>query len=77
MNTVRIVLACVRDAAGLAAVAVRITRSSGQFDTSKSFEINGVVSRVDWVNPHTYVHVDVKQATARSITYSSNRCRWR
>lgn len=33
---------------------------AGQFDTSKSFAISGVVSRVDWINPHVYVFVDVK-----------------
>jgi len=42
---------------------------SGQFDTSKSFEITGVVSRVDWVNPHTYVYVDVKQKDGSTLTY--------
>jgi hypothetical protein len=42
---------------------------SGQFDTTKSFEINGVVSRVDWVNPHTYVYVDVKQPDGSQLTY--------
>lgn len=42
---------------------------SGQFDTSKSFEITGVVSRVDWVNPHTYVYVDVKQKDGSRLTY--------
>jgi hypothetical protein len=42
---------------------------SGQFDTTKSFEIDGVVSRVDWVNPHTYVYVDVKQANGSPLTY--------
>ena len=42
---------------------------SGQFDTSQSFEIQGVVSRVDWVNPHTYVYVDVKQKDGTPLTY--------
>jgi len=42
---------------------------SGQFDTSQSFEIKGVVSRVDWVNPHTYVYVDVKQKDGAALTY--------
>lgn len=41
---------------------------SGQFDVAKSFEIDGVVSRVDWVNPHTYVYVDVKQPNSM-VTY--------
>jgi len=42
---------------------------SGQFDVAKTFELNGVVSRVDWVNPHTYIHVDVKQADGAMLTY--------
>jgi hypothetical protein len=42
---------------------------SGQFDTNKSFQITGVVSRVDWVNPHTQVYVDVKQANGSLVTY--------
>lgn len=42
---------------------------SGQFDIEKTFEISGVVSRVDWVNPHTYLYVDVKQADGTLLTY--------
>jgi Family of unknown function (DUF6152) len=42
---------------------------SGQFDVAKSFEITGVVSRVDWVNPHTYIYVDVKDASNKLTTY--------
>jgi hypothetical protein len=42
---------------------------SGQFDVAKSFQIVGVVSRVDWVNPHTQVFVDVKQPDGAMVTY--------
>lgn len=42
---------------------------SGQFDTGRTFEISGVVSRVDWVNPHTYVYVDVKQPDGSVLTW--------
>jgi hypothetical protein len=42
---------------------------SGQFDLSRSLEITGVVSRVDWINPHTYFHVDVKQADGSVVTW--------
>jgi Family of unknown function (DUF6152) len=33
---------------------------SGQFDTTKLVTITGVISRIDWVNPHIYVLVDGK-----------------
>ena len=42
---------------------------SGQFDTGKSLEVDGVVSRVDWVNPHTYIYLDVKQTNGDALTY--------
>ncbi|MDR2215569.1 MAG: hypothetical protein LBE59_06990 [Nevskiaceae bacterium] len=42
---------------------------SGQFDTSKHFEIDGVVTRVNWTNPHVYVFVDVKDANGAVQTY--------
>jgi hypothetical protein len=42
---------------------------SGQFDVTKHFEVVGTVSRVDWVNPHTYIFVDVKAADGMTKTY--------
>ena len=56
-------------AALMPAVALAHHSLSGQFDTARSFEITGVVSRVDWVNPHTYVYVDVKQADGAVLTW--------
>ncbi len=50
---------------------------SGVFDVSKSFEIDGLVSRVDWMNPHVYVYVDGKGADGKPMTYRWNLCRWR
>lgn len=33
---------------------------AGQFDTSKTMTLKGVISKVDWINPHIYLHLDVK-----------------
>ncbi len=33
---------------------------AGQFDTAKVVSFSGVVTQVDWINPHSYLHVDVK-----------------
>ena len=32
---------------------------SGQFDVNKTIVLSGTVTRVDWVNPHIYIHLDV------------------
>ena len=31
-----------------------------EFDIGKPMTVKGTVSKVEWVNPHVYVHVDVK-----------------
>ena len=33
---------------------------TGQFDESKSMTLTGTISRVEWINPHPYVHLEVK-----------------
>jgi len=34
---------------------------SAEFDATKPVKFNGTVTRVEWVNPHTWFHVDVKK----------------
>jgi hypothetical protein len=33
---------------------------SAEFDSSKPIEVKGVVTRMDWVNPHSHLRFDVK-----------------
>ena len=33
---------------------------AAEFDGNKQVTLNGVVTKVDWVNPHAYIYVDVK-----------------
>jgi hypothetical protein len=68
-RTLPAALACVAVALVLPAAAPAHHSLSGQFDTTRTFEITGVVSRVDWVNPHTYVYVDVKQPDGAVLTW--------
>jgi hypothetical protein len=42
---------------------------AGEFDTHKTLHLAGVVSRVDWVNPHIYVYLDVKQPDGTLATW--------
>lgn len=35
---------------------------AGQFDIHTMVTVSGVVAKVDWVNPHIYLHVDAKDA---------------
>ena len=43
---------------------------SGQFDSSKPIVLKGVVSKVDWMNPHVYIYLDVKDADGSVTTWA-------
>jgi hypothetical protein len=34
---------------------------AAEFDANKPINLKGAVSRVEWINPHTWIHVDVKK----------------
>jgi len=42
---------------------------AGQFDTTRTLHLTGTVSRVDWVNPHSYLYLDVAEASGAVTTW--------
>ena len=42
---------------------------SAEFDTNKKVTFTGTVKKIDWMNPHIYTHVDVKEPDGKIITY--------
>ena len=40
------------------------------FDEGQSVTLKGVVSKVEWVNPHVYLYIDVADATGKVNTWS-------
>ena len=34
---------------------------SSEFDADRPFRVTGTIVRVEWINPHSWVHVDVLQ----------------
>jgi hypothetical protein len=42
---------------------------TGQFDVSKMTTLRGTIARVDWINPHVYVLLDVKDAKGAVTTW--------
>ena len=34
---------------------------SAEFDSNKPVELKGTVVKVEWINPHTWIHIDVKK----------------
>src|ERR1700689_254156 len=42
---------------------------AGEFNVNKIVNLNGVVSEVEWANPHVYIHVDAKDAGGTVTTW--------
>lgn len=57
---------------GLAATAALLAHHSvpGQFDMSKPMTLKGVISKIDWINPHIYIHLAVKDADGTTATWA-------
>jgi hypothetical protein len=34
---------------------------SAEFDANKPIQLRGTVVKVEWINPHTWIHIDVKE----------------
>ena len=41
---------------------------AAEFDSSKPLNLTGVVTKVEWMNPHTYFYVDVKDPQTGKVT---------
>ncbi len=41
---------------------------SAEFDANKPFTMTGVVTKVEWMNPHTFFYIDVKDEKSGKVT---------
>jgi hypothetical protein len=41
---------------------------SAEFDASKPFKMTGTVTKVEWMNPHTFFYIDVKDEKTGKVT---------
>ena len=43
---------------------------SGQYDASRPLTLTGVISKVDWINPHGWLYIDVKEKDGAVTTWT-------
>src|ERR1044071_5756179 len=43
---------------------------AAEFDINKPITLEGTVTKVEWVNPHVYVYLDVKDASGKVTAWS-------
>ena len=39
---------------------------AAEFDASKPFKIKGTIVKMEWINPHTWLHLDVKRPDGKT-----------
>jgi Family of unknown function (DUF6152) len=39
---------------------------AAEFDANKPIQLRGTVVRVEWINPHTWIHIDVKEGDGKT-----------
>ena len=65
-----VILAASALAALAAAVPVRAHHAfAAEFDSNQPITLRGSVTRVEWINPHTWIHLDVKDASGKVIEW--------
>jgi hypothetical protein len=43
---------------------------AAEYDASKAVRITGVISKVEWTNPHSYLYIDVKDDHGTLLTWT-------
>jgi hypothetical protein len=62
MKTMRLVTLAGTLALAAAGSAAAHHSFAAEFDANQPIQLKGTVTRVEWINPHTWIHIDVKQA---------------
>src|SRR6185436_8708726 len=42
---------------------------AAEFDANKPIKLTGTVTKVEWMNPHTYFYIDVKDETGKTVNW--------
>jgi hypothetical protein len=56
-------------AAGVASAALAHHSVAGQFDVSQPTTWTGVITEIDWINPHIYIHLEVADEAGAVTTW--------
>jgi hypothetical protein len=53
-----------------AAIVSAVLLASAEFDSNNKIDLNGVVTKVEWTNPHAHFYMDVKDANGKVANWN-------
>jgi Family of unknown function (DUF6152) len=53
-----------------ASVTILAHHGSGGYDLGKRITLTGVITRIEWVNPHAFIYLDVKDDKGRTVNWA-------
>ena len=71
-NRRAILVLCAASALVVAGTAVPLRAHhafAAEFDSTQPITLRGNVTRVEWINPHTWIHLDVKDSSGKVIEW--------
>jgi hypothetical protein len=70
MNKIIRVVALGAVATGMSVAALAHHSFAAIFDANKELKISGTLTKVEWINPHSYFYVDVKDSSGKVTTWA-------
>lgn len=43
---------------------------AGEFDDKKAVSLRGTITKIDWVNPHVFIYLDVKEDDGNVVNWT-------
>src|SRR5271163_5019325 len=53
----------------LATVARAHHAFAAEFDVNRPIKLRGIVTKMDWINPHSWIHLDVKGSDGKVVSW--------
>jgi hypothetical protein len=72
MTTTRLSFACAASVAAVLAASAPIRAHhsfAAEFDAEQPITLRGTVTRVEWINPHTWIHINVKDPDGNVVEW--------